>query len=445
MTIKKKEPIDKKEDIVIPEELDNILKKDPVKEEDIKPVVIKKEPKPKPPSDIQLILDKLELDNELNKKHTRQKRFNKVFYEIYHKEDYNLMADLIEFPTTENGNKYLFTIVDLYTQDFDCEPVKNKESKTVLDAMLKIFKRKTYIKQPYSSINTDGGSEFKSVFHKWIFDNGIYHKTALPYRHKQQSVVESLNKQLTKFIMLYLNKKTIEVNNNKPYTNWEEILPDVIKELNLHRDKLFTIYQKRFNKYKLIDQNIETMPKFKTGDTVHFKLDYPENADMSKASTHNFRAGDYMYSQETRKIVKVIFMNTFPWYRYILEGKPGVSYSEYELRPATVNYSTFKVKAIIDEKTEKKIKYFLVWWKGDLKKDSTWETEKQLLEDGLKDYIDEFKKLKREKLTKERDKFNQKQKEKYEKGYEKKLKKQEQNKQVQQPTNTRYNLRNRNN
>ena len=86
-----------------------------------------------------------------------------------------------------------------------------------------------------------------------------------------------------------------------------------------------------------------------------------------------------------------------------------------------------------------------MWWKGDLKKDSTWETEKQLLEDGLKDYIDEFKKLKREKLTKERDKFNQKQKEKYEKGYEKKLKKQEQNKQVQQPTNTRYNLRNRNN
>ena len=51
-----------------------------------------------------------------------------------------------------------------------------------------------------------------------------------------------------------------------------------------------------------------------------------------------------------------------------------------------------KVRKIIGSKTEKKKKYYLVHWKGELKKDATWELESNLLEDGLEEYIKEFKK-----------------------------------------------------
>ena len=46
--------------------------------------------------------------------------------------------------------------------------------------MLEIFKRGDYVTKPCASTNTDGGSEFKSVFHKWICDENISHKMAGP-------------------------------------------------------------------------------------------------------------------------------------------------------------------------------------------------------------------------------------------------------------------------
>jgi len=36
--------------------------------------------------------------------------------------------------------------------------------------------------------------------------------------------------------------------------------------------------------------------------------------------------------------------------------------------------------------------YFLVWWKGYLKKDATWEKKTDLIKDNLQDYIDDYEK-----------------------------------------------------
>lgn len=435
--MKKKIKEEEEEDIKFPKvKLEKEVSKPKIKTEEIKTEIVEK-----PRTEIEQIIDKLDLDNTLNKKHFRQKKYNKVFYEIPHFPDFNLMADLIEFPTTPDGYKYLFTIVDLYTLEFDMEPVKTKDSSSVLDAMLKCFNRKpNYIGKPFASINTDGGSEFKSVYHKWIFDNNIYHKVSAPYRHKQQSVIESLNKQLTRIIMLYNNKVDDD--------NWIKILPELRIELNDHRKKLFEKTLKIYNKTNKIEfKDYKELPKFKVGDTVHFRLDYPENKDLEKQSTHNFRSGDFMWSKETRKIVKVIFMETQPYYRYVLDSKPSLSFSEYELLPAKVDYNTYKVKQIIGKKTEKKITYYLVWYKGELKKDASWQPKQQLLEDGLDDYIDDFEEFDRKKKKTEREKFQQKQQEKYLKEFEKEEQKKQQNKKANEIINTattsRYNLRSR--
>lgn len=354
------------------------------------------------------VLKELKLDNTLNKKHFRQKQYNSVFMEIPHHANYNMMCDLIELPETKkHGYKYLFTIVDLYTLKFDCEPVPNKQSQTVLDAMLKCFKR-PYVKKPYASVSTDNGSEFKSVFHKWLYEENVYHKLALPYRHKQQSVIESLNSSITKLLMIYLNKKSKENANGVEYTDWDDILPDVRVSLNDFRKKRFNKLVKKAEKYDIVNDNlIDKLPKFKVGQYVHFKLDYPENYNMEKQTDGKFRNGDYRYSQETRKIVKLIMMSTEPFYRYMLEGIPKASYGEYELLPATVNYSTFKVKKIIDKKQIKNKTHYLVWWVGELKKDSTYEPKENLIEDGLQDYIDVYEEEQKEKSKKEKAKLRE--------------------------------------
>ena len=124
---------------------------------------------------------------------------------------------------------------------------------------------------------------------------------------------------------------------------------------------------------------------------VHYKLDYPENALGHKQPTSQFRTGDYRYSRQARKIVKVLYMNDEPYFRYILEGLPNVSYSEYQLIKSQYKQSRYKVKSIIDDRFNGNKKEYLVWWEGyKKKKDSTWEPEKQLRDDGLGDMIDEY-------------------------------------------------------
>jgi hypothetical protein len=164
-----------------------------------------------------------------------------------------MMADILFLPTAKLGYKYLFVICDLASGGFDIGPIKDKESDTVLKAMKKCFTRE-YVKKPYASIKTDGGLEFKDVFHKYLHDESILHKVSLPDRHKSMSMVESLNRQLARLINGYLN--THEREKNKTFKNWLPAIPIIRTELNAYRKK--NLYSER--NYK---SSIFTIFKFK--------------------------------------------------------------------------------------------------------------------------------------------------------------------------------------
>ena len=135
-------------------------------------------------------------DNNLLKGvNKKTKKYNRVKDNIPAIEDYNFMSDLLFLPETKKGFKYLFVIVDLASDEFDIEPIKDKLANTTLKAMKTIFKRK-HLNMPYASLKTDAGNEFKGSFHKYLVDNNILHKTALTGRHRDVSVVENLNGML---------------------------------------------------------------------------------------------------------------------------------------------------------------------------------------------------------------------------------------------------------
>ena len=118
------------------------------------------------------LLKKLNIDETFTKKTKRDKVFTKISDAVTPIEGYNYMADLLYLPD-DDGYKYLLVMTDVITHAFDIEPIKNKESATVLKAMKDIFKRK-YLKKPKASLRTDNGTEFKGVFHKYLYDNNIY-------------------------------------------------------------------------------------------------------------------------------------------------------------------------------------------------------------------------------------------------------------------------------
>lgn len=332
------------------------------------------------------LIKKLDIDERYTKPRlVKQKVFNKVKYNIPMKEDLNFMADTLYLPETKEGFKYLLVVVDLASDEFDIEPMKNIDTKTTASAFQKMMKRE-HLDFP-AIIRTDDGTEFKDKFSKMLSKNDVLQKVALPKRHKQMANVEALNKQLGRLLNGYMNMKEKET--GKVYREWTDVVDTIRKDLNEIRKIDITKDVSEYDEYNPYF-NPDKEPKFKVGDMVHEKLDHPENALGKKQPTSNFRVGDVRFSMVPKKIERVLYMNSEPWYRYILSKNNKVSYSEFELMKSRFRTERYKVKSIIDSRDVGRTKEYLVWWQGYKKKESTWEVRKNLIQDGLKNMIDEY-------------------------------------------------------
>jgi hypothetical protein len=283
----------------------------------------------------------------------------------------------------------------MYSNYCDFEPMKTKTSTEVLKAFKTIFKR-GIVPMPKASIRTDNGGEFKSVVDKYMYDNNILHLWSLPDRHKQMGNVENLNKQVGRVLYTYLQNKSMEV--QKDYVEWTDIIDELRHNLNDAKKHPIDV---DLNKYVPPDINMDQPPKYKKNDLVYRRLEVAIDKYGNKLHNGKFRQGENRYEMIPRKVVQVLaYSSPNPW-RYILDTLPNVSYAEAELIPAqNETEQKYIVRKIISKKSEKKIIYYLVWFKKSLKKDATWEPRSKLLEDNLDEYIKEYEddiKLKRKK------------------------------------------------
>lgn len=275
-------------------------------------------------------MDKLTKELGIDESHTKPikkaKEYTHVKDNVYPKEDYNFMADLLALPTTKEGYRYLLVVLDLWTDEFDIEPMKTKKSSETLIALKKIFKRK-YLNKPYASIQTDQGSEFKGNFKQWLFNSNILHRQAKKGRHSQMSNVERLNRTLGRLLNGLMNTK--EKQTGEAYKEWIKYLAVVRTKLNKYRRER---REKMKNKPTEDSINIFKDPKYKVGDSVYHVLDVPQNILGKEQPTHKFREGDRRWSLTPRKIKQVLYYDSPVQYRYRLEGMDNVSYTENQLK-----------------------------------------------------------------------------------------------------------------
>ena len=331
------------------------------------------------------LMKEMKLSEKYTKATYKKPKYDKVKDVIFEKQDYNFQADLLMLPMTKNKYRYLLTIVDLWSDELDAEPLKTKQPQEILKAMKNIYKRK-HLNQPKARLRTDGGTEFKAEVAKYLYDNSILHSITLPGRHTQNANIENVNRLISRYLIAYMNSKTKEL--KKEYNEWTDLLPSLITKLNVIRKR------PDGDPYE-IDSVIpfETIEKqkYKVGDLVYRKLDIPKNSLNNYESIQNFRTGDYRYDiEEPKKIKKVVYYANNV--RYILNGFPNVAYRQDELLPVEKekNDEKFAVKKIWDKKIVKKQVFYRVWWKKYLKKESTWEKKQQLVEDGLQNEIDAY-------------------------------------------------------
>jgi hypothetical protein len=337
------------------------------------------------------LLKSLNIDETYTKPAQKEKVFTKVRSQIPLIKHFNYMADILYLPKTKEGYKYCLVVVDLATNLFDIEPLKSKHSDNVLEALKKMYKR-DFIKQPFASVQTDGGTEFKDKFHKYLSDNEIYHRQTLPNRHSQNSVVESLNRQLGRIFNGYMNAKEEET--GKQYNEWLEIVDTVRKQLNEIREiKLDEDFNKNMQPLPPMKKMIEGS-EFNVGDIVYRKNEVPYNQLGHKQTTSKFREGDLRFNtKEPRKIIKVIPMDDkYVAFRYVLENLLNVSYTDKQLMKAKDNEkeSKYIFERILDKRKNGGFIEYLIKWKGYKKNKSTWEKKADLIKDGLKDEIDDY-------------------------------------------------------
>jgi hypothetical protein len=238
--------------------------------------------------------------------------------------------------------------------------MKGESAEETLSAYKKIMKR-GIIKIPYASMLTDGGSSFKSVFHKYLYENGVNHRVARVGRHHQLSNVDSLCRQLGSIFNGIMNKKEEET--GKVSKAWAHAIEEVRGKLNNYRRSRgvkipkdittheYPIFDNVIPKIKIkklkkggdlkedindhpIEEEKYTQikPKYKVGDLVNVLLEEPQTILGKKQPTKQFRMGDLRLEKKKRKIIKVLYYSGPNPYRYLVEVLPNASYTEQELK-----------------------------------------------------------------------------------------------------------------
>ena len=321
-----------------------------------------------------------------------------------YEKDFIHQIDILFMPYDEhNKERYALVCIDMSSRLIDAEPLKNKDSSSVVSGLKQIYKRKI-LKQP-NQIDTDAGSEFKGAFHTYLMSNNIKHKVALPNRHSQVALAENANKRIAK--PLFKRMLEEEILTGESSISWKDDLYDIVKEIN----KKTIIRNKKKKKKKSANVNEfmcngDACNLLDIGAKVRHILDYPINFINKKRTGSLFRETDIRWSPDVHIITNILIKSNQPPL-YVIDDNENVAYTKNHLQLIDANEkmpiksSIRKIKTtrgkdvyIIDKivgkrKHKNKIEY-LIKWKGFDDSDNTYESRKQLIEDNQKQIIDDY-------------------------------------------------------
>ena len=181
--------------------------------------------------------------------------------------DFLWQADLVQmipYAKSNEGMKYILTVIDVYSKYAWAQPVSQKTGKQIVEAFNRILSEPSGRKP--RMLQTDAGKEFYNArFQEFCRENGIHHYSS--YSHLKASVVERFNRTLKERMWRRFSAQGTR--------RWLDMLPILIKEYNasIHRTigmepikvspstKLGHVY----NKVKLLDPRHD---RFRVGDVV---------------------------------------------------------------------------------------------------------------------------------------------------------------------------------
>lgn len=275
-----------------------------------------------------------------------------------------LQADLVEmlpYAKINKNNKYLLTVIDIFSKYAWAIPVKNKTGKEIAAAMFQILKD---LSSPPKNIHTDLGKEFYNVNFKSLMEKyGINHYST--YSTMKASIVERFNRTL--------KEKMWKQFSLQGTYKWLNILQPIVNKYN---DTIHSTIKMRPNQVK-------KKHTAKLLSTVY--------ANMKIFTGHKFNIGDYVrvskyknifdkgytpnWSTEIFKIIKVQITNPVTYLLQDYQNEPVKGgFYEYELLKVK-NPNTYLVEKIIRRKADK----VFVKWLGFDSSHNSWINKKDMI------------------------------------------------------------------
>jgi len=308
-------------------------------------------------------------------------------------------ADLLKLPE-DKGHEYCLVVVDLHSRYIGAVPLKNRESKTVFNALMKIYKDyKTYLKLP-NTIECDQGAEFKGDFKAELIKKGVRVVYKMTGRHRSQAMVETYNGILAKYLIKRQLATEINMEGEELNGDWVDDLPNLVKVINeIRKAKGPPVNKERLK----ASHNGETpigegsaLNLLPLGSTVRRALDEPRDIQGSKLHG-TFRKGDIRWSTQVYEIVQYSLRPNQPP-MYLLDGIKNASFTKNQLqivknneqKPPEEMINKYIVEKIVSKKKDTKGKKWLyeIKWKGYGSDRNTFQTGDTI----PSSFIEEFEK-----------------------------------------------------
>jgi len=282
------------------------------------------------------------------------------------------LMDMQELEKQNNGDKYIFSVIDVFSKYGWLLPIKDKQAKTIIEALKHIINE---IDVKPDKIWTDKGSEFYNKdMTAFLKRNKITQYST--YGESKSVVVERFNRTIKNWIWKYFTAKhtrkwttgldeITEFYNNRVHRSIKMKPIDAIKKEN--NSKVFNnLYGDYYE--QLINDNTVQKPKFEVGDLVRISR-------VKEIFEHGYHDN---WSRAVYKVAKVLDTHPITYNLNEYDNKPlEGGFYEQELQK-TEKPDFYEVEKVIKERKLKKKKQYFVKWLGWDKKFNSWIDEAEL-------------------------------------------------------------------
>jgi transposase InsO family protein len=279
--------------------------------------------------------------------------------------DYLWQADLVDmshFADSNDGFRFLLTVIDVLSKYAWVQPLKRKDSKSIIDAFDLIFGERRPQK-----LQTDKGKEFvNAAFQNKLKDYGVQFYTS-ENEDVKASVVERFNRTLkTKMWKYFTHRNTYK---------YVDVIQDMVHSYNHTYHRTIGRSPASVNK-----DNETTVLKRMYGDevptTISPRLRPGDKVRISK-TRHTFDKGYLPNWTEEIFTVSEVARTSPP--TYVLEDYDGEklqgSFYDKELQRIIKTDDVYKIEKIIRSRRRQGIKEYFVKWRGYPEKFNSWVKE----------------------------------------------------------------------